>query len=501
MKERVQWQHPLILQHGIDQTHLVLSDDLADNPDFSFLVLGDSGAGPHKKHHPQRQIAEMMLPHTANCRFLLHTGDVVYQVGSKEFYLENFIKPYKELIVGGETPEKIQFDKMVFNFPFLPVLGNHDYYDLPFLSSLLLEVTTPLRRLLGFQQILTLGKQGSDVGDTFSRAFLDYLKLKQGKDLNYHLDSHYTAQTDTGRSLLYQPGKFTRIPNRYYTFRYGGIDFFALDSNTFNTPSPLPATKEGEAFRRELEKRRLELEREEMELLDRSSKLQEDLPEDAELLDDIEGKLEQIAEIKMDIDKQLRANAKNVLDWEQLEWLRDRLIESWHNHQVKGRIIYFHHPPYVTESTKWNQAQTLAVRQNIRWVLDEVAQVLGSRQGDRPLVDLVFNGHAHCLEYLRTGNTGHADSHINWIVCGGSGFSLRRQRLEGNELIDDQGNLTAVSQLFVGMNGYATKKRRPYSFIRVDVQSGCPPKFKISPFVAERFRRTWKEYPLEPFII
>ncbi|MBR8827182.1 MAG: metallophosphoesterase [Gomphosphaeria aponina SAG 52.96 = DSM 107014] len=498
MKERVQWQHPLIVQQGIDQTRLVLSDDQPDNPNFSFLVLGDSGAGPHKNHHPQRQIAEMMLEHISTCHFLLHTGDVVYQVGSREFYQENFIKPYQELIEGGETTP---YDQMVFKFPFLPVLGNHDYYDLPLLSRLLIQLTKPLGHFLGFQQILTLGTQGSDVGDVYSRAFLDYLKLKQGKDLHHHLESYYTAQTDTGKSLLYQPGKFTRLPNRYYTFSYGGIDFFALDSNTFNTPSPLPATQEGEAFRRSLEKRRLELEREEIQLRDRFSKLRDDLPDEAEQLDDIEGKLEQIEEIKLDINKQLQARGKTVIDSEQLEWLRDRLIESWHNDKVRGRIIYFHHPPYVTEATKWNQAQTLAVRQNIRWVLDQVSQALGSLPQGLPLVNLVFNGHAHCLEYLRTGNTGYADSHLNWIVCGGSGFSLRRQRLEGAELIDEQGNIAAVSQLFVGLNGHTTKKRRPYSFLRVDVQAGCPPKFIIHPFVAERFRHQWQEYQLEPFMI
>jgi hypothetical protein len=31
-------------------------------------------------------------------------------------------------------------------------------------------------------------------------------------------------------------------------------------------------------------------------------------------------------------------------------------------------------------------------------------------------------------------DTGHADRNLNWIVCGGSGYSLRRQRNEGQEL-------------------------------------------------------------------
>ena len=133
MKERAQWRHPLIRERGIDQTRLVLDDIQGDNPTFSFLVIGDSGAGSYPDHHPQRRIAEYMLPHLEDCRFLLHTGDVIYQIGSSEQYPDNFIKPYREWLVGGEHPEQIAYDRMVFKQPFLPVLGNHDYYDLPLL--------------------------------------------------------------------------------------------------------------------------------------------------------------------------------------------------------------------------------------------------------------------------------------------------------------------------------------------------------------------------------
>lgn len=509
MKERVRWREPLVKERGIDQTRMVFDDSWADNPEFSFLVVGDSGAGPQGGHNPQRQIAEQMLSHRDDCRFVLHTGDVMYLVGSSEYYLENFIEPYREFLVGGMKPERIAYDKMVFNQPFLPVPGNHDYYDVPFLFSLMAQTTLPLRHLLRFQLDLDIGWRGSNQGRTYAQAFLDYLKaFKNQEELSRHLDSHYTAKTDTGRCLLYQPGRFTRLPNRYYTFRCGGIDFFALDSNTFNAPTPLATTKKGEEFRRLLEKRRDELEQQKRQILETCPGLSPNRPDEAEQLDDLRTKLTQIDEVKIDIEKQLASDETTVTDLEQLEWLQQRLIESWHNPQVRGRVIYLHHPPYVTEATKWHQAQTLAVRHRLRRVLDAVSEAVGSLAQGRSLVDIFLSGHAHCLEYLRTGNTGHADSNLNWLVCGGSGFSLRRQRSEGPELLEffeDQGNNhareVARSQLFIGRNGSGSQKRRPYTFLRIDVQDSNPVKFSIRPYIAERFQHQWSNNQVEPFVL
>jgi hypothetical protein len=220
----------------------------------------------------------------------------------------------------------------------------------------------------------------------------------------------------------------------------------------------------------------------------------------------------------MDIDKQLSPDNTAATDFEQLEWLKKRLINSWRDSQVRGRVIYLHHPPYVTEATKWNQAQTLAVRLRLREVLDGVADAVGDVARGRPLVDLVLTGHAHCLEYLRTGNTGHGDSGINWIVCGGSGHSLRRQRPEGpvlEEVLSPEAyrlareggrspkgsRRIAECLLFVGRSGQGSYKRRPYSCLRIDVLDGCPPKFRIRPLVVERFDGKWQEISIEPFVI
>jgi 3',5'-cyclic AMP phosphodiesterase CpdA len=509
MKQRVRWRDPLVVERDIDQTRMVLDINDSDNPEFSFLVVGDSGAGLHRGYNPQRQIAEQMVLQRDSSQFVLHTGDVIYLVGSSEFYQKNFICPYREFLVGGEEYEKIAYDRMVFNTPFLLVPGNHDYYDVPWLFGAVAGSTRPLRRLLWSKIDFDIGWQGSCQGRVYARAFLDYLiQFGSKEDLGRHLDSHYKATTSTGRCLLYEPGRFTRLPNRYYTFRFGGIDFFALDSNTFNAPSPIPATAEGEARRRQLYKKRDELELAKQKILEESAQLDPDHHEHAEILDDNRAKLEQIEEEKLDIEKQLTANEKDVTDFEQLDWLQERLIESWHSKEVRGRVLYFHHPPYVTEATKWDQAQTLEIRSNLRRVFNAVAQAVGGLAKGRPLVDLVLTGHAHCLEHLQTVDTGYADSHINWIVCGGSGYSLRRQRAEGPELMEtvrnngsDRIHKVAQSLLYIGRHGHGSKKRRPYSFIRIDVKSGCPPKFVVRPFIVERLGRHWSNSHLEPFVI
>ncbi len=522
MKERVRWQEESIADRGIDQTRMVLDDGVPDNREFSFLVAGDSGTGNHRGYNPQRQIAQLMLAERENCRFLLHTGDVVYLVGSSEYYLQNFIRPYREFLVGGEEPSRIAYDRMVFDFPFLPVPGNHDYYDLPLFYGILSATALPLRRLLGSKLDLDVGWHGSDRGNAYAKAFLDYLKTHQlPGQLDRHLDAHYTARTSSGRCLRYEPGRFTRLPNRYYTFRSGGIDFFALDSNTFNEPVPIPKTKEGDIRRRNLELDKQKLEQEKLTMLETSALLSPEIPAEAEQLDDLRANLAQVDEMLLDIDKQLSPELTASTDFEQLEWLKTGLIDSWRDSQVRGRVIYLHHPPYVTEATKWNQAQTVAVRWRLREVFDGAARAIGEVARGRPIVDLVLTGHAHCLEYLRTGDTGHADSHINWIICGGSGHSLRRQRAEGRVLEEfssspvyrvgrssgrsphpeKAGRPVAKSLLYVGRSGQGSLKRRPYSCLRIDVLDGCPPKFRVRPLVAEHFGGKWQNSAIEPFVI
>lgn len=501
MKQRVRWREGAILDRNIDQTRLAIADGVDGDPEFSFLAIGDSGTGDRYGQNPQRKVAELLVEERDRCRFILHTGDVIYLVGSSEYYPANFIQPYREFLVGGEHPEQIAYDRTVFNFPFLPVPGNHDYYDLPLIYGLAAQLTWPLRRLLRSRIDLDVGWHGSKQGDAYARAFLDYLQaFNLPGQLERHLERHYTAHTSTGTCLRYQPGTFTRLPNRYYTFRYGGIDFFALDSNTFNAPAALPETKAGDILRRQLKARLEELERQKQQIMEASAQLDPNNPDEAEELDDNRAKLEQLEESQNDIEKQLNADEQIVTDLEQLRWLERRLIESWHTEEVRGRVVYCHHPPYVTEATKWDQAQTMEIRYHLRQVLNAVAAAVGERANGRPIVDLVLNGHAHCLEYLRTENTGHADSDINWIVCGGSGYSLRRQRSEGVDLMES-GKRVARSRFFLGRSGRGKQKRRPYSAVRIDVRSGTPPQFIVQPLATEQYRHEWQRCKFDPLTL
>ncbi|MDJ0650526.1 MAG: metallophosphoesterase [Xenococcaceae cyanobacterium MO_188.B19] len=506
MKRRVRWQERVFQEKSIEQTKLVIDDGNTDNPNFSFLVIGDSGCGSHLKHHPQRKIAEMMLQHKQECSFILHTGDVVYQVGSKEYYHPNFINPYKEFLVGGENPKQLQYDRLTFKVPFFLVPGNHDYYDLPLAYGILAQLTWLPRRFLRGRIDLDVGWHGSFEGDAYARAFLDYLiEIKNKTSLEQHLETNYVAKHTGTRCLNYQPGKFTRLPNRYYTFRYGNIDFFALDSNTFNQPLSLPDTAEGMAKRTKLLERKKELAHREQEIQSAMDKLDRNNPEDVEQLDDYYAKLEHIEESKRDIDKQLDIN-QEITDWEQLEWLKSSLVTSWQDETVQGRIIFLHHPPYVTEKTKWNQGQTLAIRDRLRQVFDNALKSIGELPTGRSIVDIVISGHAHCLEHIRTKDTGDGDSHIDWIVCGGSGHSLRRQRKEGTVLFqnaDLDSQPIGESHLYLGRNGSGNEKKRPYSFLRIDVQAGDKdkPKFTVTPYVAERYQQQWNEYAIDSFTL
>ncbi|NJN22708.1 MAG: metallophosphoesterase [Leptolyngbya sp. RL_3_1] len=487
MQARVRWQHPQVIKRHIDQTRLQIQGGLNTSESFSFLVLGDSGTGRHRRDSPQRRVAESMMAHGDQAHFVLHTGDVVYLVGSSEQYRANFIKPYREWLVGGENYRKIAYDRITFKQPFFPVLGNHDYYDLPRLLGIFTGLTGPLRYAFRSYMDLDLGWHGSFQGDAYARAFIDYLQNVPESRLDAYLDRHYDSTFRGDRCLTYRPGQFTRVPNRYYSFRYGGIDFFALDSNTFNTPPPLDDPDNRYHSRQQLQGQREALEADKADLLHKLGLVMANPREDDH--EDLTEKIEALDEEIYDIDKQLARANISAVDQAQLDWLRDRLIASWQDASVRGRIVFFHHPPYVTEATKWFQGQTLAVRHHLRMVLDAVgAEVADIAQG-QPLLSLVLCGHAHCFEYLRTGDTGHGDAHIPWMICGGSGYSLRRQRPQGNDLteqIDGQARTVATSKLFMGRSGQGSTLKRPYTALRIDVSSGSPLQLSAVPLVAEK---------------
>ncbi|MGF1458679.1 MAG: metallophosphoesterase family protein [Leptolyngbyaceae cyanobacterium] len=450
MRSRVRWGAKALVDQGIDQTRLEITDGLASSSAFSFLVIGDSGFGPQPFGHPQQEVADYLATQMADCRFLLHTGDVVYQMGSPDQYPANFIDPYCAWLVGSERPQGLSYRHLTFRKPFLTVPGNHDYYNLPFPYGHLVRALQPLRRYLRVPVTENVSLRGSATGDTYARAFLDYLRDVPHAHLKAHLDQHYTAQVETGRALSYQPGQFTRLPNRYYQFRYGSIDFFGLDSSTFNRPVEVDGAQVLAA-------------------------------------------------------SQPWRHLPKGLDWQQLIWLRDRLVASWQAPEVRARVVYLHHPPYITEATKYKEQACLSVRRHLRWVLDAVtARLDNPDQG--PLLDLVLSGHAHCIEYLRTVEPAHGDRLINWLVCGGRGARLRSQHPE-TTVYEENGvdaQVIAKSQLYIGRHGAGSETHWPYSFVRIDVTSGGPgdrPQWVIRPFIAEWHRETWTRTEFTPLVL
>jgi hypothetical protein len=106
---------------------------------------------------------------------------------------------------------------------------------------------------------------------------------------------------------------------------------------------------------------------------------------------------------------------------------------------------------------------------------------------------------------LHSLDTGHGDARIPWVICGGSGYSLRRQRSEGrllSERLDGGERAVARSELFVGRSGRGSTLRRPYSALRVDVAQGRPLRFRLTPLLAEKLPgRHWHCRALAPITL
>lgn len=208
--------------------------DLPPPPDpehWEFLTVGDTGdsdaSGPGLS--PQDAVAQQMVADAAlpdkegRATLVLHTGDVVYMTGERRLYDRNFRRPYTPFLTAEST-----VDNLIFRLPFLPVPGNHDYYDLGGWARWLARVPVlgaGLRALAHELFAFSLPEGGSDMGRSYMNAFVDE-----------HADTRQSA-------LAYRPGERTQLPNRYYRFSSGAVDFFALDSNTLDAP-PAAGVKE-----------------------------------------------------------------------------------------------------------------------------------------------------------------------------------------------------------------------------------------------------------------
>ena len=461
LSTQVQWQHPTVVQAGIDQTWLAIADGVSDwqaDIPFSFTVIGDTDAGDLDSalgDNFAAMFAQQMMPEMAKSRFLLHMGDVTYPLGTYQNYLSGFLHPYYALLTA--LPARVDYGckshaskrspAVVFDWPVLPVPGNHDYARLPFWSNcrqrLLRFVCDRLHRLTG----IDWGHYGGQGGEAYGQTFLDDLSQLSPSQLKQHLMRHYDSLLDPSERdtsdqpdstkpaycLTYRPGQFTRLPNRYYRYHYGGIDFFALDSNTWKGSAEAPG-----------------------------------------------------------------------FDRAQLDWLEKELVNSWRSARSIGRVIYLHHSPYTTETRRWQQSETLLVRRHLRGVLDRVKATLNAELedgflSDSPLVDLVISGHAHCLEHLKTEQTGHGDAHIDWLVCGGSGTSLRRQRSSGRDILEEMtveglplAQVVARSQTYVGVHGHGEKTQHFHSFVTIDVQPDAQSLLTVRPFVVVKGHSGWQ---------
>ncbi len=207
-------------------THEISLPQPPDPMNFVVLALGDSGDSESAgtRLSPQDAVARELardaaVPNSSGAgQLVLHTGDVVYMTGEHRLYERNFRRPYAPFL----TPEST-VDNLTFRLPFLTVPGNHDYYDVGGWAKWLARVPLlrfGVRAAVDRLFALKLPEGGSGMGAAFMNAFID-------------------PRADTATAAYaYTPGSHTRLPNRYYRFTYGSVDFFALDSNTLEAPPP-----------------------------------------------------------------------------------------------------------------------------------------------------------------------------------------------------------------------------------------------------------------------
>ncbi len=160
-------------------------------------------------------------PRTRPCRIkrgahclIVHTGDVIYMTGERRLYDRNFRRPYSDFL----TPEST-VDDLVFRLPFPAGARQPRLLRSGRLGEMAGPRAAPGRGPAGdHARAVRVQPAGGRLG--------------HGPRLHARLRGRQ-ADTRDG-ALPYRPGERTRLPNRYYTFRVGQVDFFALDSNTLD---------------------------------------------------------------------------------------------------------------------------------------------------------------------------------------------------------------------------------------------------------------------------
>lgn len=309
------WTNP-----DIGGNHKLEWPTVPDPAHFSFVALGDTGdsEGLPPGQSPQDGVAQFMIescavpPKSSGAQFVVHLGDVVYMTGERRLYERNFRVPYSSLLTDDSTSSKL-----TFRLPFLPVPGNHDYYDLGTLAKFLSRVPiigSGLRALSRELFSFNVPRGGSDMGASYMDAFV--------------------AKKDaiTEGALKYEPGSNTKIPNRYYKYSVGIADFFALDSNTLDAPGDKTSQARIDAgvvhaelkvrsqqLHAELTKARKSMEDWRSEYRTRLSQSDEKLKQVVSLADAVSALLIEInqgvaAESQVSIPISLKLEAKNVCD-------------------------------------------------------------------------------------------------------------------------------------------------------------------------------------------
>jgi uncharacterized membrane protein HdeD (DUF308 family) len=93
-----------------DHLFQVLPEDVAEEADFSFLVLGDTGEGGAAQHSLRDQY--LFLGQRPDMKFLVISSDVIYPSGAMTDYEPKFYLPFKG-----------------FTRPIYAIPGNHYWYD------------------------------------------------------------------------------------------------------------------------------------------------------------------------------------------------------------------------------------------------------------------------------------------------------------------------------------------------------------------------------------
>ena len=358
---------------------------------FTFLALGDSGMGDEdekaKYHVGERMGAEQT-------DFVLHLGDVVYDDGAKEGYEDKVIRPYAKWL---KKSHKHKYNDMWFTTPFLPIYGNHDYYDLSEVP--LGGVAESLNRFLRSIGVGFDIGSGSKDGRVFEKAFInmDKARVKNGM-LRYDMTS----------------SRGTRVPNRYYWFTYGNCAFYALDSNTLDNIAP--DTSNSPIDRKRLQERMDQVENRKRDV-EREIKLIRELHEKPGIPNEVagtnlRGAFDELGELYKEetlLDKHL-GPPRGGFDRAQFDWFERVLHHA--EAKDKWKIVFLHHPLYSSDVSHVDDVQSIGIRHNLREVL--------ATSG----VNLVIAGHSHCFEWLQSrphsGESWEAkERKICYVVSGG----------------------------------------------------------------------------------